>query len=276
MAGQLSFLDNWLNEIHDKSIEVFLVHDIQDENTSDELHQLILDKNNPHIYLSEGKYGTAGVARNSVLNDCKGQWVTFWDSDDIPNVANAFNAIDDSFDVIIGAFLTRSPNGDQKLNTHGENQASSMTKMSFQPGIWRTLFKKNVISDIRFPSFKIGEDQGFLAQINWDNLRIKFSTSIFYTYNIGLDSQTTAPGKSRASLIESLKYLSKLIESKIGNEIFIRNLVSRQFLTAIRGTKSKLRLTTVGVFLNFFKGPRQAYRQLVSLIALISYLVRSE
>ena len=276
MAGRLSFLDNWLNDIHDKSIEVFLVHDIQDENTSDELHQLILEKNNPHIYLSEGKYGTAGVARNSVLNDCKGQWVIFWDSDDIPNVANTFNAIDNSFDVIIGEFLTQSPNGDQKHNYHGKNEASSMTEMSFQPGIWRTLFKKKVISDIRFPSFKMGEDQGFLAQINWDDLRIKFSNSTFYTYNIGQDSQTTAPGNSRASLIDSLSYLSTLIASKSGNEIFIRNLASRQFLTAIRGTKSALRVKTVTVFLRYFKGPKQAYRQLVSLVALISYLVGSE
>jgi glycosyltransferase involved in cell wall biosynthesis len=274
MAGRLTFVEAWLAEIPEEKVEVFLVHDVQDENTSDELRSLILKQNNPNIFFSEGIFGTAGQARNSVLNLCNGQWIAFWDSDDVPNLANILKAIDISFDVIIGEFLVQGLNGEHEINRHGDNYKHSLTRLSFQPGIWRILFKKEVITAIRFPSFKMGEDQDFLAQIKWDKAKVKFDSSTFYTYNLGHEFQTTAKVNSRASLIDSLRFLSNLIESDLGTETFIRNLASRQFLTVVKDSNFKLKVSGIITFLIYFKTLKGGLKQIASLVALFSYLAR--
>jgi glycosyltransferase involved in cell wall biosynthesis len=276
MAGRLNFLESWLNDIEEDTIEVFLVHDVQDEKTSAELQHLLLKQKKPNIIFSEGIFGTAGIARNSVLNLCKGQWVVFWDSDDTPNLENVLSAIDNSFDVIIGEFQIREPNGELRYFPHGHDYKSSIKLMSFQPGLWRIIFRKEAIAGVRFPSFKMGEDQDFLAQINWNKTRIKFEPTTFYTYNVGQFFQTTASKNSRDSLIDSITFLSNLIGSSVGTESFIRNLASRQFFTLIKDSKLRIRIRAVRAFLGLFKSPKNAIRQLSSILVLVSFLVRAK
>lgn len=273
MAGRLANLETWLGEVSELDVEVFLVHDIQDEITGLELRRIVLDKKSSKIILREGKFGTAGITRNSVLSECSGQWITFWDSDDIPNVKNCIKAIDNSYDVIVGEFLVQMPNGDQRINRHRDTHKGSITKVSFEPGIWRIIFQKELISQIRFPKFKMGEDQDFLAQIKWSEAKVKFNPSVFYTYNVGHVFQTTASGNSRASLLDSLAYLSGLIDSKQGSESFIRNLASRQFLTLMK--VPDFRAGAIRTYLMFFQTPRAAYRQVLSMISMFLHLLRS-
>jgi glycosyltransferase involved in cell wall biosynthesis len=274
MAGRLTLLESWLREIRENKVEVFLVHDIQDNETTEELRRLVLDQNNPNVYFSEGKFGTAGLARNSALNSINGEWVTFWDSDDLPNLKNVLKAIDNSYDVIIGEFQVIYYDGKIRTYQHRENFKKSITAMSFQPGLWRTLFRKKVITNIKFPSFQLAEDQDFLAQINWDVIKVKFDPSNFYTYNAGHDFQTTAHGKSRSSILDSIYYLLKLLKSDIGSELFIRNLATRQYLTLIKDSNLKMRMKATLAFLNFFRTPKGAYRQVISIFALFSFLAR--
>jgi hypothetical protein len=275
MAGRLAYLETWLADIPENEVEVFLVHDIQDDKTGVELRNLIQKISNPNIFFSEGNFGTAGMARNSVLNLCKGTWIIFWDSDDIPHLENTLKAIDGSFDIIVGEFFIQEPNGERKLCPHRGRRASRISELSFQPGLWRILFRKAVINSITFPSFKMGEDQDFLAQVNWDEVRVNFSSSTLYTYNVGQIFQTTASFNSRDSLIDSLIFLSKLLRTDIGTERFIRNLASRQLLTLIKDTKLKMKLKAVKTFFNFLNTPKAVCKQTLSLIALLSYLVRT-
>ena len=275
MADRLSTLAEWLKEVSKKNIEVFLVHDFQDETTGSELRSLVMELNSQNIFLSEGRYGSAGIARNSVLSQCNGQWIAFWDSDDMPNLLNSINSIDDEFDVIVGEFIAKKPNGESKHYSHANSYQSSMTRLSFQPGIWRILFRREIISEIRFPEFKMGEDQDFLAQIRWQEVRVKFSPKIFYTYNIGQDYQTTARGKSRVSLIDSIGFLGNLLESHIGTEFFIRNLATRQFITIFRDVKITLKIKAIRKFWPFIRGSKSLYRQLFSAMSLLNYLFRT-
>ena len=84
MHGRLDNFKKMVEDISDFSIQLIVVHDIDDDKTGREL-QIIL-KNKMNIKLIEGKYGSAGDARNAGLELVESEWVGFWDSDDKPEV----------------------------------------------------------------------------------------------------------------------------------------------------------------------------------------------
>ena len=84
MHGRLDNFKKMVEDISNLSIQLIVVHDIDDDKTGREL-QIIL-KNNANIKLIEGKYGSAGGARNAGLELVDSEWIGFWDSDDKPQV----------------------------------------------------------------------------------------------------------------------------------------------------------------------------------------------
>ena len=82
MAGRLNNLSSWLCEALDFDVEVRLVHDFHDEDTSREVQELLRKLNNKNIIFLEMKFGSPGLARNHGLKDANSKWVMFVDSDD--------------------------------------------------------------------------------------------------------------------------------------------------------------------------------------------------
>ena len=275
MSGRLDLLKSWLVQVRLFEIEVFLIHDQQDESTGQELKSLLLELDNPKIYLSEGRFGTAGKARNSVLNKCSGDWICFWDSDDLPDLKNVIKSVNAEFDVIVGGYVEKCPDGQVSNPARLSDEKTSLENVSFQPGLWRMAFKRRSVDGIAFPTFKMGEDQGYLAQIPWYRLKVEFSEENFYTYFNGFENQTTSLGRTRESLVESIDFLVDAVQSSTESSWFIRNLGSRQILTLIKDSSVRVRLKGIRKFARFFNNPSNSVRQCVSLYKLIKYIARN-
>lgn len=275
MAGRLDRLQQWLNRVDFMSTQVIIVHDIRDENTGIELRAIISGINSPDLILQEGFFGTAAGARNSALANCAGEWICFWDSDDQPNYELLINGLDSSYDVVIGEFSVEIPTGLITRVKHGSNDEQSLSRVSFNPGLWRMAFQSKVIKNLTFPEIVMGEDQCFLAQLNWNSLKTKYSGEVYYKYFSGWYNQTTGQGKSRMPLVVSLRFLQYLLEEKIGKEEFIRNMASRQFLTLFKSCGFKVKILAIIELIRLFNRPRGFFKQIKSLKDMAFYLAKS-
>ena len=275
MAGRLDLVQQWLSRVDFKSTQVIIVHDKRDEKTGVELRSIISRIDSPGLTLQEGIFGTAAGARNSALANCEGEWICFWDSDDQPNYELLIKNLDSSYDVVIGEFSIEIPTGLITRVKHGSNDEQSLTRVSFNPGLWRMAFQSKVIKHLSFPEIVMGEDQCFLAQLNWNSLRTKYSGAVFYTYFSGWHTQTTGQGKSRLPLVLSLRFLQELLEKKTGKEEFIRNMASRQFLTLLKSRGFKVKILAIIELTRLFNRPMGFFKQIKSLMEMAFYLIKS-
>jgi hypothetical protein len=275
MAGRLDRLQEWLARVDFLSTQVIIIHDKRDEDTSNELISITTGINASGLILKEGIFGTAAGARNFALSSCEGEWICFWDSDDQPNYELVSSGLDSSYDVIIGEFSIETPNGLISKVLHGTDDENSLTRVSFNPGLWRMAFRARAIKDITFPEIAMGEDQCFLAQLDWSSLKTKFSYGVFYNYFSGWENQSTGRKKSRLPLIESLRYLRQLLKTGKGKEEFTRNIAARQFLTLIKSREFKAQRLAIIELIKLLCLNFGFLNQMKSFRSLASYLLRS-
>ena len=235
MAGKLDFLRSWVEESHAYDMQVILVHDYKDLETRIELEQILREHKDPRLQFVQGKFGNPGKARNVGLELATGDWVAFWDSDDLPKLKNIFCQIKENnqdADVLIGRY--------QKFHilTHTscipEGSEPNILSVALNPGIWRMIFKRASIIESRFPSLRMGEDQAFLSSIRLADLSIKFCSEIFYQYNIGNSFQLTNSKDALDDLPKATKMiLRQSLQSSKALRHFQLKLVARQQLTLL-------------------------------------------
>jgi glycosyltransferase involved in cell wall biosynthesis len=270
MAERLRFLESWLNQVDEYSIEVILVHDQTFLDVGTELKELVQKINSSKVNLIQGVFGNPGSARNAGLEIATGDWVGFWDSDDSPNIKNVFEAIKISQqydEILVGNFSVFDVKTmEQRLPT---KRVSEINSVAMNPGIWRMVFRRFTIADLRFPSLRMGEDQVFLSHLNFATKKLRFFESIFYQYNLGNTSQLT---KSKLALkdlpLASVLILDHAKRAQRRQSLFDLQLVFRQQITIIKNGDLRLKCSIFKFIVEYIK--RFSFSFLVvSLVAQI-------
>ena len=258
MSTKLDNLRQWLRTVDFESIEVILVHDIQDVDTGRELKEITL--NIPQIQLIEARYGSPGMARNAGLDLAKNEWIVFWDSDDLPEVEEVIEMIEiaanGNFAVAVGGFTVQSLTSPNLHSLHLiENSVSGklFEEFGMQPGLWRWAFRNEIIGKIRFKAFRMAEDQCFLFDLNLAGQRIYVHPKSVYTYFVGDEQQLTNNSKALSDLLKSVPYLMRSIKgSNASKSEFGALLITRQVLTALKrgvlSTKILMIIQVINVF----------------------------
>jgi len=270
MAKRLQFVESWLNQVNKYSLQVILVHDQTFLNVGTELRELVRSVNTSKVMLVQGVFGNPGSARNAGLEIATGDWVGFWDSDDTPNIKNIFEAINISQqydEVLVGNFSVFDIKTMEQRTPI--KKVNGINSVAMNPGIWRMIFRRSMISDMRFPSLRMGEDQVFLSNLNFGIRKLRFFESIFYQYNLGSTSQLT---KSKLAL-KDLPLASALIldhakKAQRKQSVFDLQLVFRQQITIIKNGDFKLKVSILKFIREYLK--KFSFNFLfVSLIALM-------
>ena len=241
MAGRLDNLKLCISECTDLPISFILIHDIQDNGTSSELKKILLDNVHLDIKLIEGKYGSPGFARNAGLKEPLAPWVIFWDSDDVPKPQTVIDALKKAGNephLIIGDFFTNSSNEIREIRHSGK-----LSNVAMNPGLWRFIIRRDILSDVKFCSTRMGEDQIFLIDLNPESRNILFSDEIFYEYFLGDPLQLTSVQRE----IDEVEDALVLAKNKLAQDVKLRTKFSRYiliklFLTTIVRTKRQSRL----------------------------------
>jgi glycosyltransferase involved in cell wall biosynthesis len=273
MAGQLEFLESWIHYVREYSLEIILVHDQTFLNVGPELQELSQSANSSKVILLQGIYGDPGSARNAGLEIATGDWVGFWDSDDAPDIENIFAAIkasQENDEILVGNFSVFDIKTMQYRSPI--KNGSGIDSVAMNPGIWRMAFRRHTISDTKFPSLRMGEDQVFLSHLNFGIRKLRFIESIFYQYNLGGSSQLT---KSRIALrdlpLASTIILEHAKKTQGKQSIFDMQMFFRQQITIIKNGDYLLKLSNFKFIAKILKKFSFTFL-LESMIALIRVL----
>ena len=210
MAGKLDFLESWLPEAIESNLQVILVHDIQDTDTSGEIQKLVRANPSEHLHFIEGHFGSPGAARNQGIKEIAGDWVAFWDSDDQPCVEYFLDMVrlaeEEKADVAIGDFLrTVRPKVEPDCVTR--TRPIDLDSVFRDPGLWRFAFRAKKLNGLLFQDFLIGEDLIFLLESGYFSKRIFYFEEIVYRYSINLPGQATSSSRALNDYSRSLDYL---------------------------------------------------------------------
>ena len=257
MAGRLQNLQTWLSRLGNLSVEVVLIHDKKDELTGIALREMIHKLDDSRITFLEGNYGGPGLARNAGMQVATGEWVCFWDSDDIPQVQDFYlmvqTADESKSECAIGGFTAvHDTTGERKLHLLPKDY---LNEIAINPGIWRFAFKRNELKGLWFSSLMMAEDQIFLANFNIPDRQIEIFSKSVYHYFIGEDFHLTKSRESLKDLPIAIDHSFSLVRSLTGKNIsFVSILLSRQLMTALRTSKYSERLKVIQIFFRGFRG----------------------
>lgn len=243
MHNSEEFIVNALNSVKNQRFKDYECIVIEDH-SNDKSKELVLSyiSNNPdsniHLYETpEGKWGP-GTARNIGLDNAKGEYVVFLDSDDELNdeysLENISNAIDKNelVEVLLLGFQRKwRDRNDKVLLTNTFRPKNKHLDKRYQMGknnegvIWSGCWKKSLFdnNNIRFPENTVWEDlipklELFNAA---DSKKIKICGYSTHEYNVrpGKSIGTTPTMDKLRAMIEVYRKCAKLIsEGKIDSK----------------------------------------------------------
>lgn len=237
-----------------KDIELILVFDGFD----DELPKEFSSHNFSHlerIRLLRTNSRNPGASRNLGLANANGLWVAFWDSDDFVDLGEfeiAFSEeLNSSSDIVIYDYMISKKSTKLKSKVHEVKirHNSSINCVALTPGLWRMIFRKELIQNLNFSSACWGEDQLFFAQVLKSNPRIHFSERIYYKYRVGFSNQLTSRKDFYQDLkviLDEIQYISTAMPLIFCLPIQIMSI--RISLTLIKFSSWKERLTQISRF----------------------------
>jgi glycosyltransferase involved in cell wall biosynthesis len=234
-------LVKWISDPQIKFAEIILVHDLSDNEDCDFLRKYSSVLEN--VTLIEEFCGSPGTSRNLGLNAASRPWIVFWDCDDFPNIRELLsllnNTIESGADVGIGSFDVRQRKSGKILNEFKNEITYNLRyihKLFPTPGLWRWVFKRSLIGELRFDKLQIGEDALFLIELEAFDMNLFISSEIVYSYYVGDENQQTSKisNAMRIAAIEAIdiarkhrKHNSKKFGMVISNRLKLGSATSR-------------------------------------------------
>ncbi len=236
MAGKLDLFKKWILFAQDKPIFVVVIHDWRDEETESELVNFLYSLPNEKAKFISGKFGSPGATRNQAREFVQTNWVAYWDSDDLPNVDAVLAAIGKSEkgdEVLIGSFEAMDLN-------KGTRRTYSLPMdwrlgVATNPGLWRMIFRRELLEKMKFSDLLMGEDQLFIANIDVFSRNTRVFHEIFYAYQIMVDQQATRSRNSLKDLKRCLTQFSEAISEVTNlNKDYYQIMYLKQIFSSIR------------------------------------------
>jgi glycosyltransferase involved in cell wall biosynthesis len=241
MQDKLDHFQFWLQESSDYSLDVRIIVDGSQDNTLGQVQAIVDNCKNSRLSVTTGEFGNPGGARNKGLSDISSTWICFWDSDDLPILKNIFEVIENtstSTNAIIGNFLVRNfadSYGSHPIPSSGKSRIHLLSIVN-RPGLWRWVFRTDLITGLNFPDLNIGEDQCYLAKVLALNPIIAKSNKPFYSYSINRGDSQTGRNEFNGDLDPALLELRNALHKCSGRyfRIFIRLLIFRMRITQVK------------------------------------------
>lgn len=267
MSGRLQNLEGWLKSAIDLGIEIVIVHDWREQETEEDLLRIIKPIKSNFLKFCSGKFGSPGEARNKGLGLGTSTWISYWDSDDMPNVENFMNMVSraesSGFDFAVGEFEVCQ--SDSRLITHSsksEKRAKDRIEsdLILNPGLWRWSFRRLSVEGVFFTDLRMAEDQLYLLETGAFQAPKYRHNELVYTYFRGHVGQLSSNKMAISELAKALRFLSIKIIGESNNRL-------TQILL--------LRLSITSVLHGGFPGAHQAIRINWGLIRDSSWATRS-
>ena len=197
MAGRLSRFDDMVQQCDTFGVDLIVVHDFRDAQTGIELKNIIGSNISTNIKYLEGKFGSAGLARNAGLKMCESKWVCFWDSDDEVLVDRYLDMVTSAENrnchVAIGliSVASEAKTGVTILSEKLLMNNSLDLQLANFPAFTRMGFRTKNLTKDPFPDIPIGEDLIFLMKQKIINKKLFLYEQNVYRYYVGNTFQSS-------------------------------------------------------------------------------------
>ena len=212
MAGKLRDLEFAIAAALRAGFRLIVVHDGSDDQTGVDLHEIYKRQNHEGLELITGVYNSPGGARNAGVKKVTTDWLTFWDADDSPiveNLSELYRIVEISnADVGIGSYADTNSLKLSESNLY-RSEHLDLNAIALSPGIWRMIFRTELIVNSPFKSLLLAEDQILLSEIRLTERKIVFSNAIVYNYLSGNPGSLTGKNRKIDDLIEATSYILK-------------------------------------------------------------------
>jgi glycosyltransferase involved in cell wall biosynthesis len=210
MAGKLSNFCTWTTELN-ADYELIVVHDLEDLETTKE----IVDHLQKHVicgyFYLEDVYGSPGAARNAGLKLATGEWVMFWDSDDVGQVVAISewlsSEVNNEVEFVVFRFTKCNALDASELvqNVWSNDFNQNFLNWLLEPGLWRCVFQRSRIEGLVFTEILMGEDQIFILDVLAKGILPHFSNLNSYKYYLGNSGQLTNNEKAIKDIDQASK-----------------------------------------------------------------------
>ena len=183
-----------------EGIQIIVVLD--SENDSNLQTKVIDDLGRLGALAIAGNFNNPGDPRNVGLEKSHGEWIVFWDVDDSPDVARVLRAVNIAAadcELLVGDYL----HFNQITGEYRKFSAKAILDNFVKgPGMWRFIFRRELIGELRFPSLPVAEDLSFLIEVLGLHPQMQIVEETLYTYHTNVLHQITK-SLSRERVIES-------------------------------------------------------------------------
>ncbi|MEY8872421.1 glycosyltransferase family 2 protein [Francisella philomiragia] len=213
-------LDSVINQSY-KNLEIILVNDGSTDNSLDICENYV--KKDSRIKIINKNNGGLSSARNAGLDICKGDYISFIDSDDwvsLDYIEILYkNIIDNNADIsIINSIKVKSQSDfnfkEQKNIPHTYLSSIEFAFDNTLPVIaCAKLYKIELFENLRFTNYIIFEDEDIMYRLYSQANKVVYSDYVCYFYLQRSDS-IIASRMSKNNLIKSMKSLAFVIDKK--------------------------------------------------------------
>jgi glycosyltransferase involved in cell wall biosynthesis len=240
------------NQLH-QNWELIIVDDGSSDDSEEVVKLFQHTESRSVTYIKQINQGPA-VARNTGIKVAKGQYVAFYDSDDIWLPHHLKNCVGvmvkySNVDWVYGACQRRLQSDNSVLlestfYTNGKpNSLFSLTskvvenlhiiedrratefqiKYGIDSGLQNSVMRRNIFSDMLLPEFRIGEDRLFIAMALKRNYTLAFLDDIHVYYMVH-DDNISDTNLGEANLNKRIEVMRCVIESYEKTPEYIKNL----------------------------------------------------
>lgn len=257
-----NYLDRCVSSIlnqEEKNFEILLIDDGSTDGSGEKCDNW--GTKDARIRVFHKKNGGVSSARNTGLDNSRGEWVAFIDADD--EVSPQYLTIPKKllgYDVILKSFIERTSDTDLEFRVSETEYlgAKSIERWFIRQrhnALWDKIIRRGIIGDIRFDStVSIGEDLLFFATILPKVSHIGAYECGDYIYIRRPESAMfKSKGRSQAEhdivISERLMNLSQVSD----NHKYCRTIIAQQFLPRIRHYIQPLTLEQQSRFMSAFR-----------------------
>lgn len=237
--GKYAHLLSWLEKFESRSVEIILIADNLPELDYKKLSDKVKNGKSWQLTLLRGKFGNPGESRNLGIDKSQGQWTAFWDCDDIPLIDEflkmCLSGTEAGSDLCIGRFEVSDLKGSIK-KSKPLTRRKLEEEITCNPGIWRMAFKRELIEGLRFPRYRMAEDQNFIQHVLLKGPNIYFSDEAVYRYFKGIPESLTSSNEGKTHLKYAVRDTSKLLMLYPGSKLLQQNLM-KQIVTIFKNPK---------------------------------------